>query len=195
MTFLKLLRSFNLYPHNSKQKTKQGIDRVHELMFEIFEQKLFSYFAELWTRFSNSMDGALTIMDAMARLDSDLCDRSCLVGKMRLQTDFTKEEIGRMAVDLIVAAADTTSITAAWILHKLSTDEREQENINKDPRCRRKNSCKYHVWNWGNTVLKISGKFVSTKRNVSDFIPWLHFSHEFPKGPFNWPVSKFQPVI
>ena len=147
MAFLKLLRSFNLYPHNSKQKTKQGIYRVHELMFEIFEQKLFSYFAELWTRFSNSMDGALTIMDAMARLDSDLCDRSCLVGKMRLQTDFTKEEIGRMAVDLIVAAADTTSITAAWILHKLSTDEREQENINKDPRCRRKNSCKYHVWN------------------------------------------------
>ena len=46
-----------------------------------------------------------------------------------------------------------------------------------------------------NIVLKISGKFVSTKRNVSDFTPWLHFSHEFPKGPFNWPASKFQPVI
>ena len=80
------------------------------------------------------MDGALTIMDAMARLDSDLCDRSCLIGKMRLETDFTMEEIGRMAVDLIVAAADTTSITAAWILYQLSAEETQQEAINKDPR-------------------------------------------------------------
>lgn len=80
------------------------------------------------------MDGALTIMDAMAELDSNLCDRSCLIGKMRLETDFTVEEIGRMAVDLIVAAADTTSITTAWILHKLSAEEIQQDAINKDPR-------------------------------------------------------------
>jgi len=89
---------------------------------------------ELWKRFSNSMDGALTIMYAMAELDSNLCDRSCLIGKMRLETDFTVEEIGRMAVDLIVAAADTTSITTAWILHKLSAEEIQQDAINKDPR-------------------------------------------------------------
>ena len=80
------------------------------------------------------MEGALTIMDAMAKLDSNLCDRSCLIGKMRLETDFTLEEIGRMAVDLIIAATDTTSITATWILHKLSAEEAQQEAIYHDPR-------------------------------------------------------------
>ena len=45
-----------------------------------------------------------------------------------------------------------------------------------------------------NATLTISGKFACTKRNVSDFTPWLHFSHEFPIGPFNWEASKFRPV-
>ena len=30
---------------------------------------------ELWRRFSSSADGALTVMDAVAGLDLDLCDR------------------------------------------------------------------------------------------------------------------------
>ena len=36
---------------------------------------------ELWRRFSSSADGALTVMDAVAGLDLDLCDRqACTMG-------------------------------------------------------------------------------------------------------------------
>ncbi len=80
----------------------------------------------MWVKFSDAVDHALGTMHEAALANSKHCDATSLVGQMRLSADFTEEEIGRMAADLIIAAADTTSITAAWVMHKLAFDSQEQ---------------------------------------------------------------------
>jgi cytochrome P450 len=84
---------------------------------------------DLWRYFSESVDAALDMMHATSALNAELCDHECIVGRMMREAKFTSDEIARMATDLIVAAADTTSITATWVLHHLARDESEQRDV------------------------------------------------------------------
>ena len=87
-----------------------------------------------WKEFEFHVDNGLSMVETLVK--ETLADAR---GPKGLALDLAhlgtaKEDIVRILTDLLLAAADTTSITASWMLHTLATNPKVQETVLQETR-------------------------------------------------------------
>ena len=86
---------------------------------------------ELWHIFYGASESMLQMLENFV-LRNPGSSHQGLIGRLRHEGRFHLAEVARIVADLIVAAADTTSTTAQWVLHLLACNPDEQEKIFAD---------------------------------------------------------------
>ena len=74
-----------------------------------------------WQEFVHHVEGALELVRDLVTVALEQPGGLKGIAAGMEERGFTREEVVRLVADLLVAAADTTSLTAAWTLHILAS--------------------------------------------------------------------------
>jgi len=91
-----------------------------------------------WIKFSQHVDNAL---DTITDLVKDNLEDSGGMAKEMMGAGCEEEEVVRLVADLLLAAVDTTSITASWCLHLLAKHGEVQEEVRRQVEVGQAASC------------------------------------------------------
>lgn len=126
---------------HTKKPLGNVIDRIAESVQQIFLttsklKHVDPYMAEAegidnWVDFETAFERAMKEISLLAGDILKQNGRESIAGRM-LQSDDNVEEVNRLVVDLVLAAAETTSTTALWLLHVLAEDKDLQLRVREN---------------------------------------------------------------
>ena len=82
-----------------------------------------------WVEFEKHVDGALELVESLVRSSLKFQKRSEGMVHTLKCLNVGEEDIVRIIVDLLLAASDTTSITAVWIMYILASQQQLQKRV------------------------------------------------------------------
>nr|AKH03535.1 cytochrome P450 315A1 [Paracyclopina nana] len=103
------------------------VQNVHQMFSSSAKLQTQSAFLAAETQTQDWLNFCSAAQEALAFLNSNLTKESKGLTGGVLSNVFTNEEISRIAQDLIIAAADTTSYTLLWALYHMATNKSWQE--------------------------------------------------------------------